>query len=203
MSLVQPYDPKVFQTLKSPFIVSRDFNSLGVSSYLQDQSELSKLFSQHQIEADFAVEILHRHFDIAPENRLVKVGRVVTPWSDALVKSVEQQLQLGSVVPEAIHVYGDLYHPYEYIFLTKDEILAVDGHDRFDKYKAFLEEFGKFVQAKGIAHVLGLRLLSKDERRRALDPAIRDYEVTDDGRHLQKTLKLSITQVAKVGEVIS
>ncbi|KAI8629895.1 hypothetical protein F5Y19DRAFT_430024 [Xylariaceae sp. FL1651] len=151
---------------------------------MQNGSELSKIFSKHNIGTDFAVEILHRHFEIPAEKRLVKVGRVVTPWSADLVSLVEHRANLGKIAPEAIHFHNGTYYPYEFIHLTKAEAEAANGQDRFAKYSPFLEDFAKFIQEKGIAHVLGLRLLSEEEKKRAEDPTVHDYEVSDDGGHM-------------------
>jgi len=193
MALVQEYNADVFRSLRSPEAVVREFKARDVESLLR--GDVCDLFTKHQIGAHLAVEILHRHFDVPPDKRLVKVGRVVTPWSTALIKLVSQGL--GKICPEAVHVHNGAYYPYEFVHLSNAEAATIPGDDDgFGRYSAFLEEFARFVEERGIAHVLGLRLLTNEERSRAQDPGMRDYEVTDGG---DRTITLS----TDLGPVVS
>jgi len=179
MALIQDYRPDVFQSLRSPDVSFKDFESHNVNSLLRE--DICELFSKHRVGSDFAVELLHRHHDLPPDKRLVKVGRVVTPWSTDLIRLVKQRL--GKIYAEAVHLHGGRYYPYEFVHVSKAEAATANGNedDRFERHSTFLEEFARLVETKGIAQVIGLRLLSDEERKRAEDPRVHDYEVTDDG----------------------
>ena len=178
-ALIEEYDPLIIETILPPQIISEQFEALNVGQWMQDGSDLARIFHLHNIGSDFAVEIVHRHFNAPADTRLVKVGRTVTPWSSELVDLVENRARLGSVAPEAIFLSGGLYYPYEFTHLTTAEAEALSGRERFRAYASFLAEFRQFVQERNIAHILGLRLLSKDEKARVEDPNVHDYEVTD------------------------
>lgn len=161
---------------------------MDIKSFLQPESELSQLFLKHKVGTDIAIELLHRHFEVPADKRLVRVGRVVTPWSASLFSTVEQQAGLGRLAPGGILVHDGAYYPYEFRHLSKSdaaaEVESSGGKDRPDQHATFLEQFARFVQDKNIANVIGLRFLSAEEKRRVEDPTIHDYEVTDDGCHM-------------------
>jgi hypothetical protein len=170
----------VFQKLCSPEKSFQDFKSLNVESLLRD--EVCGLFTKHKVGSDFAVEILHRHVNLPQDKRLVKVGRVITPWPTALISEIDPAL--GKVCPEAVYVHNGTYYPYEFVHVSKSEADAISAseNDGFSRYSAFLREFAHLVEVKGVGHVLGLRLLSDEERKRAEDPGLYDYEITDGDR---------------------
>ncbi|KAK4166934.1 hypothetical protein QBC43DRAFT_286325 [Cladorrhinum sp. PSN259] len=188
MATIHPYNPDIFHSLQSPGDAAQDFSSHDIKLLLHRGSELSQLFLNHKVGTDIAIELLHRHFEVPADKRLVRVGRVVTPWSTSLFSAVEQQSGLGRLAPSGILVRDGAYYPYEFRHLSKaeDEAEAQSsgGKGRLVQHAAFLEQFALFVQDKGISHVLGLRTLSAEEKRRVEDPAIHDYEVTDDGYHM-------------------
>jgi hypothetical protein len=56
------------------------------------------------------------------------------------------------------------------------------------RYSDFLDEFSHIVDEEGVSDVVGLRLLSLEERARASDPNSCDYEVNDDREDAQVPL---------------
>jgi len=188
-SLIQEYNHDVFHGLRDPGQATTDFTSEEIKEkFMQPDSEMTKLFIDHNVGTDISIELLHRHFEVPKDKRLVRVSRVVTPWSESLFKSVSEQPGIGQLLPGSVVVHNGLYYPHEFRYLTKAEVDAENqssgGKGRIAQHTAFLETFARFVQEKGIAHIIGLRFVSAEEQQRARDPTIHDYEVTDDGCHM-------------------
>lgn len=177
-SLIQPYSADVFRGIHSPHVSGAAFKSRDVKSIVS--KHIIGLFSKHGVEGDFSINLLHRHGDLADDQRLVCVGRVMAPWSTGLMDMVEPSL--GKISPQALLVHNGKYYPYEFIHLSEAEAASWpdDGIEGFKKYHDFMEEFAEVVERQEIADVIGLRLLSAEDRARAANPNVWDYEINDE-----------------------
>lgn len=115
---------------------------------------LGPLFVKHGIEEKFGLGLLHRHFEMAPSERLVEYNSTSTPWDAADAQNI------GGMLLSQSWLFGDnQLVPYEFCYshgnaaraqrLSQDATLASMGR--------FLEELHAMLLAFGLDKTLGLR----------------------------------------------
>jgi hypothetical protein len=160
-------------------LADKEFINRNVEPIISEK--VGKLFKKHNIKDNFAVTLLHRHCDLTPDQRLVKVGPVMLPWSSFLTNFVEPML--GKISPQALLVHDGKFYPYEFIHLSAAEAnkLPNQADDEFGNYSEFLTDFATVVKEENVDDLIGLRLLSDEDKRLAADPSMCSYEVENNG----------------------
>lgn len=129
---------------------------------------LRQLFIDHHVEHVFGVRLLHRHFDILDNERMVLHGPVATPWSDAVWSQAEQ---VGTVKPCNWLLRDGGAQPYEFVFhpgFSTDKSLDIT------QYAAFIDAYHTFLRDNKLLGVLGLSLVDHAIRSQSLLETVLD-----------------------------
>jgi hypothetical protein len=98
----------------------------------------------------FGIAVLHRHFDLEANERLVEVNNVATPWDVADPPRVG-----GTIVPTSWLFREDKLIPYEYSFVGADKD-KLDTHPQPSQFPAFLEELSAVLKKLRVQRYLAL-----------------------------------------------
>jgi hypothetical protein len=139
------YDPQAFHAL--PHIGSaaaRFRNSDGdtlVSSTFQD------LFIRHKMDRVFGLSLLHRHFPLSGDERLVEYHGTSVPWKvDDFTRYIKPASWLLTT--------DGAVSPYEFYYSLAEDGPKLDVKD--PDQQAFLEEFAQVLSEKRIHGLFGL-----------------------------------------------
>jgi len=181
-AIVVDYSVEHFRNIPQPQASWVAFESAKIERILSE--DIAKIFQKYQVEGHFDITLLHKHDNLEDNQRLVIVGRVMTPWSTTLMDVVKNEPSLGKIIPQAFFVKDGKFYPYEFIHLEPEELASLPQHgeDRLGMFRDFLQEFAEIVEGKQIHEVIGLRLLTNKERaQRSGNPKIKEYEINDEG----------------------
>lgn len=174
------YNHAVFSSLNS-FEKAREL----LPVYKPKLSEIGVLLCQHGLEKQLAVCLLHKHFELDPNERLVKDfvedGAVVLPTM------LSSELKLIPYVWKfdfASDVQGFNYRPLEFLRLDEKTERFQRASRIFEHWPAFLTEASEYLQAHGLESIFGFSLLHVD--------AIGEDEVwLEETNSRNRTIKLS------------
>jgi len=152
-SLLSAYNHRIFDALIDPDDAYKQVTSLNGEELIR--SSIRDVFVRHAMCDKFGVTLLHRHFDMDADEKLVAVGNTSTPWSSDAIENGT----LGKVIPQAfIFSAPDQIAPSEYTFFTNDALTTAISIGSAPK--AFVEELGSLLFALKLEKVLGLRTVS-------------------------------------------
>jgi len=117
-------------------------------------SVLAGIFVKHNVESHYGVQLLHRHFRLDNDERLVDVGTASVPWS-----SVGSEALDSRVVPVSWAFEGDSYYPYEFKFVPPTLASGSQELQGPTMQEPFLVEFNEALKAHHLQGVLGIRSL--------------------------------------------
>jgi hypothetical protein len=145
--VLQPYSPSVFNNLPSLDEVNLKACEVDAASVIA--AEIATLFLKYKVQTSLGVQLLHHHFNLDDDERLVDVGGAAIPWRLGHTEDLNSCLLPASWVFKA-----DAYRPYEFQFVPPSQKLpAVDIN------AAFLTAFNDILKAYDLQGVLGLRAL--------------------------------------------
>lgn len=124
------------------------------------------LFLKHEVYNDLAVCLIHRHFDMASNERLVEFGAVSAPWTLTQV----DQVAGGTLVPRSWIFNDSKMSPYEFGY---NEAIGEPTYRALPNKPHFYEEFGKLLKREGLENLLGLTLNSDE-----IQPGLVKFEKT-------------------------
>lgn len=154
MSLaIAAYCHDAFIGLPSVMDAGSDLQTKGGRDVIHDV--LGPLFTKHGVEEKFGLGLLHRHFEMAPSERLVELNNISTPWNATDAQSIGGILRAQSwlfadnqLVPyEFRYVHGEAAHTQ---LRSQDTTLGLLG--------GFLKELYAALLALDLDKTLGLRL---------------------------------------------
>lgn len=130
------------------------------------------LFVGSNMQTKFGVALLHRHFDIKPNQRLVDYHKTATAWTTEDTTTTTFPKYDGVVVPRAyLFDASGVARPYEFEFITTPETSPVS--DIVDaKEPDFINAFYALLRKLDLEKIFGLRNLN------GYDPAL-SVEVTE------------------------
>ncbi|KAE8226971.1 hypothetical protein CF326_g7633 [Tilletia indica] len=144
------YQPEIFSALPSADEVAKDFDAFGGITSVRPM--LYPSVGAHNQANLFGLQLLHRHFDLSEDQRLVAFGRV----SVALELNVLDAKSATKVKPTSWMCLPDRpgMMPYEFEF---------DEHnDLPEPTSAFLKDMEIALRTIGIQDLVGLSLLPKE-----------------------------------------
>jgi len=112
-------------------------------------SVLAGIFTKHNVDGFLGVQLLHRHFSLDNDERLVDVGGASVPWSNDGSEALDLR-----ILPVSWAFEGDTYHPYEFKFVPPAE----EFHEPVVP-EPFLIEFNEAIKTHNMQGVLGIRSL--------------------------------------------
>ena len=107
----------------------------------------------------FELALLHRHYNISPNEKVVELGPVSSPWD---VADRGEEIPGGSVLPRSWRVYDGELKPLEFKFIPKRD-MATQQQTTFPK--AFVKELIQLLFEAGLDDILGIQLIDKEREK--------------------------------------
>lgn len=123
-------------------------------------TKICDLFVKHNLHNIYGVSLLHRHFDMSPEERLVESGNVSAPWS---YHQPSSSLFGGSVVPRSwMYSSADrAFYPIEFGYNAQlQQTYPSTPPSDMANGTAFLDEFCTLLEQYNMTDILGLTTMS-------------------------------------------
>ncbi|PMD59494.1 uncharacterized protein K444DRAFT_562381 [Hyaloscypha bicolor E] len=144
---LQPYSSLVFNTLPSLHDADAEFKERNAAAIMK--TALAGIFTKYKVEGFLGVQLLHRHFRLENDERLVDAGGASVPWSNEGSEALDSR-----ILPVSWAFEGEAYHPYEFKFVPPTQEL----HEPVVP-EPFLAEFNEALKAHDLQGVLGIRSL--------------------------------------------
>ncbi|KAK5947115.1 hypothetical protein PMZ80_001262 [Knufia obscura] len=182
--LFKPYSPINYNLMLSLGRAKSTFDEHDGMSVVKN--DLRPLFQKYGLQDKFGAGLVHRHFDLRPDERLVEYNGTSTPWQC-------RDCFLGrKIVPIAWHLDGDKYVPYEFRFATSPE--DIETASELERQTAFLGEMQDVLHRRELDWVLGLRAMPITRKESLLEVtqgraniSIPQSELPDDEQKKPKT----------------
>jgi len=133
--------------LKGIGFVWKHLRIRGGEKMVNDQ--LGPIFLKHGVEKRFGLAVLHRHFDLAPNECLVEVNGVSIPWDVARARGLE-----GGIAPTSWLFSADQLIPYEFKFI--DRISTKEHQEDPTAFPEFLDELVTALKKNRVQRYLAL-----------------------------------------------
>jgi hypothetical protein len=115
------------------------------------------LFLRHGVQRKLGVMVLHKHFDMTPDEKLVEFGSVTTPW--ALPGGVDaHQVFGGKVVPRSWTFSDGHLYPIEFGFNPP----GIENFPHLEFEEEFVRELYDLFRQLEIDDVIGLTVLDNE-----------------------------------------
>lgn len=111
---------------------------------------LRKLFYEQGVQDKLGVRLLHRHFDMNPNERLVEVRKTSFPIEVDVTEEPVIPWHAGNIVPQVYRSMGSWLVPCEFAWEEGE------GADAFDFDDQFARRFGELLEEYGMQDLLGL-----------------------------------------------
>lgn len=150
------YDPDSFNALPELASAGARFKAVGAEALVG--SDFRDLFIEHKMDRTYGLILLHRHFDLSNDERLVEYRGTSVPWQhDELYKQV---------VPSTWLICHDgAIRPYEFIYAPQNKAENVDPDPKSPEKARFLQEFQRLLQKHNATGLFGLRRYPGDDFR--------------------------------------
>lgn len=137
------YDPTAYNTLPS---LRKAHNLMTEDAIAKLRGPIRQLFIDRGMQNHYGICLLHNHFQIGDDQRLVEHGHVSLPWNlddDNIIVS-----NLGGViVPRSIRLFNGKPAPFEFVFVREEPKLDI----------GFVADALHAIQDLGLHDVLGVR----------------------------------------------
>ena len=157
------YDHRAVDAMTDVDVAAQRLQELNGLDHMK--SCIRDVFMKHGVDKVFGVGLLHRHYDVAPNEKIIELGPVSSPW----VVGDDEAITGGSVLPHTWRVFDGELKPTEFKFVPQRELSNVD---RPVFPAAFVKELIGVLQETGLDEVLGVSLYE------AGDPDNETMEVT-------------------------
>lgn len=138
-----------------PLTLAHDkFEESDSSTHLK--GPIRDVFLKHSMQERYGVSLLHRHFDMDPEERLVEYHDVSTPWRLSNTEDPVVPALGGYIVPQNFKLEGGKSTPFE--FAMQYEKPESDD----DASPEFLNDLSQVLETHNLSNVLGLRRRSPE-----------------------------------------
>ncbi|KAJ0136249.1 Uncharacterized protein HZ326_20759 [Fusarium oxysporum f. sp. albedinis] len=157
------YDHRAVDAMTDVDVAAQRLQELNGLDHMK--SCIRDVFMKHGVDKVFGVGLLHRHYDVAPNEKIIELGPVSSPW----VVGDDEVVTGGSVLPHTWRVFDGELKPTEFKFVPQRDLSDVD---RPVFPAAFVKELIGVLQETGLDEVLGVSLYE------AGDPDNETMEVT-------------------------
>ncbi|KAH8745972.1 hypothetical protein BGZ57DRAFT_936061 [Hyaloscypha finlandica] len=156
------YNPETYAGLPTVSQNAAVFTQKDAEKALND---CGKVFFNHSLQKTHGLVLLHRHFQLTPEEFMVEYRGTATAWP------INAKLPVGAAIrPTTWAITDGALEPYEFEFIPGSEKF---GDDLDDINSSFVQELYGLLQEKDLLSTFGLVKLPTGE------DAIRDaYEIT-------------------------
>ncbi|KAF5687175.1 hypothetical protein FDENT_5499 [Fusarium denticulatum] len=157
------YDHRAVDAMTDVDVAAQRLQELNGLDHMK--SCIRDVFMKHGVDKVFGVGLLHRHYDVAPNEKIIELGPVSSPW----VVGDDEVITGGAVLPHTWRVFDGELKPTEFKFVPQRELSNVD---RPVFPATFVKELIGVLQETGLDEVLGVSLYE------AGDPDNETMEVT-------------------------
>jgi len=119
---------------------------------------LEALFRKHSVTDTLGVALLHRHFELKPDEVVVDLRGIATPWHISSLKNSNYQ-GIGAVLPLSLMLIEGQPRAYEFYFDMDSSRSPVEIP------KDFISEYEAILDTHGLKETLGLRVLRTTDDR--------------------------------------
>ena len=145
--VLQPYSSSAFNTLPSLRDADAEFKGRNAGAIMN--SNIASIFAKHNVNDFLGIQLLHRHFSLNSDERLVDVGGASVPWSNGGSEALD-----SCILPVSWAFEGNTYHPYEFKFVPPTQELHKPVLP-----EPFVIELNETLKAHNLQGVLGIRVL--------------------------------------------
>jgi len=156
--VLQPYSSSAFNTLTSLHDANAEFKERNAAEVMN--SVFAGIFIKHNVDGLLGVQLLHRHFSLGNDERLVDVGNASVPWSNVGSEALDSR-----IIPVSWAFKGDSYHPYEFKFIPPTQARRSQELQEPTIQEPFLVEFNEALKTHHLQGILGIRSLKGDFKR--------------------------------------
>lgn len=149
--MITSYDHQVFDSLPDVTTAANTVKDKEGEQLIR--SAVKDLLLKHSLNNKLGVALVHRHFDLKPDEVMVDYQGVATPWNTALL---DQYSTFGSVLPLSWVVVDGKPRPYEFYYATK---ASADGSEAIELPRDFVAEYDSLLKRSGLEGFLGIRAL--------------------------------------------
>lgn len=150
---IETYQPSEYQALRHLHDAFDSF--LERSPQETIEKKMMEIFVKHQVYDDLAVSLIHRHFDMSANEKLVEFGPVSSPWS---YRQADDAMMGGSVTPRSWLFKNGKMLPYEFGY---NEAGQPPKYKSLPDKPDFYAEFNDLLEREGLGDLLGLTLLTE------------------------------------------
>ncbi|KAF4435234.1 hypothetical protein FACUT_7338 [Fusarium acutatum] len=143
------YDHRAVDAMTDVDVAAQRLQELNGLDHMK--SCIRDVFMKHGVDKVFGVGLLHRHYDVAPNEKIIELGPVSSPW----VVGDDEVITGGAVLPHTWRVFDGELKPTEFKFVPQRELSNVD---RPVFPAAFVKELIGVLQETGLDEVLGVSL---------------------------------------------
>ncbi|KAL7275589.1 hypothetical protein RUND412_001467 [Rhizina undulata] len=166
----QPYTHKVFDQLQYLELAQKTVTERQIDPSVL--SSLRTIFHRHNVQKRFGLTLLHRHFDMTPNEKLVEFRDLATPW----ILPDSDEIFGGNIVPKCWAFYDGELYPTEFGFNPS-------GENAFTKstfHAEFVDELYQFLSHWDLKGVFGLVSFNHKEvtSRRGIERTVGRVSIT-------------------------
>jgi hypothetical protein len=147
---MEGYDPLVFDRISDVHVAAAAVKENNGEEIIR--SSLKGLLQDYAVNDHLGVALVHRHFDLKPDEVMVDYRGVATPWNKALLDNYQAY---GSILPLSWVLIDGKPCPYEFYFTTDP-----DDHEH-ELPPGFLSKYNATLKSQGLDGFLGIRALKK------------------------------------------
>ena len=148
-AVVTPYCHDLFQKVEDIHPSNEAFQSRNGEKLVKEIAR--SIVKKHELEATFGAILIHRHFDLQPDQRLVEFNNITMPWKSSHKRSDNEFLPTSWMLDTTTNKWM----PYEFKFNPLGREQGIDLNE--DKYADFLHEYTMAVKTAGLEKAVGLR----------------------------------------------
>jgi len=150
---VKPYNPAFFNQIRHLESAQQILQERAVEE--SAIKSLRSLFHRHDVHKALGLMILHRHFDMTPDEKLVEFRGVATPWP----VNDESEVFGGKIVAKCWAFYQGGLHPTEFGFNPPGEPSYLETTFQAE----FVQELYEFLSLLKLDDIFGLVSLSDSD----------------------------------------
>ncbi|KIM81948.1 hypothetical protein PILCRDRAFT_8207 [Piloderma croceum F 1598] len=149
------YSAAAFNSLPSLDVAEENFKANAARQYLE--GPIRQVFLEFDVESKYGLTLLHNHFPLKENKRLVDYNNTATAWSvDDDVSAVSLKYN-GLVVPRTYMFENNDIIPYEFSFVPPtDTPVSIDT--------AFFDALNQILTNLGLEKLFGVRNLKDHDK---------------------------------------
>ena len=122
---------------------------------------LRQLFLDYHVEDIFGVRLIHKHFPLNDDERMVQYGHTALPWDSKMAAARELD---GTILPSSWLFRDGVAHPYEFHYVPDHQRTSSGQPLDVEDFAAFFTAYRHWLGQNNLIDVLGLFILQSEKR---------------------------------------